>query len=71
VLRWFRRHYRQQLKECLAYIIKQAWALKFEPAETNDDDYGWPAWNLNEEIENLVDHKLAVAVLMDRTVMEV
>jgi transposase len=65
-IRWFRRHYRQQIKDCLAYVTKQAWALKFEEAEADYGGYGWFESDLNEEIRSLVDDKLDVAVVMDR-----
>jgi len=70
IIRWFRRRYRQQIKDCLASVIKQAWALKFDEAETDYGGYGWFEADLSEEIRTMVEAKLEVAVMMDRVAVE-
>jgi hypothetical protein len=71
MIRWFRRQYRQPLKECLGYLIKQAWALKFGASAADCGGDRWIQSTLDETIKSLVEDKLDVAAVMDRDAMEV
>ena len=64
-IRRFRRYNRQPLQQCLAYILKQTWALRFDEAETNYLGYTWFESELNQQIDAAVQMLMELAMLMD------
>jgi hypothetical protein len=64
-LRRFRRHHRDLLLECLAYVLKQTWALKFDEGEADYAGYEWFECELIELVNRNAADRLDFAMLMD------
>jgi hypothetical protein len=64
-LRRFRRHHRALLHECLIYVTKQVWALKFDEGETDYVGYEWFELELLDVVNKAALDRLDIAALMD------
>ena len=64
-IRRFRRQHREQLQQCLIYMFKQAWALKFDQAEVDYLGYAWFESELSQQITTVVQHRIDLAVILD------
>ena len=64
-LRRFRRQNRELLFQCLLYVMKQTWALKFDRGEADYVGYEWFERDLLEKLHQGANERIAVAVLMD------
>ena len=69
-LRRFRRQHRDLLLQCLVYVLKQTWALKFDEGEADYVGYEWFESELIELVNRAAMHRLDFAVLMDGTESE-
>ena len=65
LLRRFRREHRSLLAQTLAWVLKQAWALKLEDGETSFRSYEWFENDLTAQIEREVRARLELAAIMD------
>ena len=64
-LRRFRRQNRELLFQCLLYVMKQTWALKFDNGDADYVGYEWFEGNLLESLNQSATERLEVAALMD------
>lgn len=64
-LRRFRRQHRELLRQCLVYVLKQTWALKFDEGEADYVGYEWFESELIELVNRAAADRLDFAVLMD------
>jgi transposase len=64
-LRRFRRQNRILLFQCLVYVMKQTWALKFDQGEADYVGYEWFESNLLEKLNQGAKERIEVAALMD------
>src|SRR5882672_2323060 len=64
-LRRFRRQNRDLLRQCLVYVLKQTWALKFDEGEADYVGYEWFESELIELVNQTAANRLDFAVLMD------
>jgi len=64
-LRRFRRHRRALLRECLVYVAKQVWALKFDEGEADYVGYEWFERELLDVVNKAALDRLDIAALMD------
>lgn len=64
-LRRFRREHRELLAESLAWVFKQAWALKLDEGEASFRGYEWFETELAQLIERETAHRLGVAAMLD------
>ena len=64
-LRRFRRQNRELLFQCLLYVMKQTWALKFDRGEADYVGYEWFEGDLLERLNQGATERLEVAALMD------
>lgn len=64
-LRRFRRQNRELLAQCLLYVMKQTWALKFDRGEADYVGYEWFEGDLLERLSQGATERLEVAALMD------
>jgi hypothetical protein len=64
-LRRFRRQNRELLFQCLLYVMKQTWALKFDRGEADYVGYEWFERDLLEKLHQGANERIAVAALMD------
>lgn len=64
-LRRFRRQQRDLLEQCLAYVMKQVWALEFDQGEADYIGYEWFEAELVQEIQSVLKERLSTAALMD------
>lgn len=64
-LRRFRRQNRELLSECLLYVMKQTWALKFDRGEADYVGYEWFESDLLARLNQSAAERLEVAALMD------
>jgi hypothetical protein len=66
-LRRFRREHRDLVAQCLAWVFKQAWALKLDEGEASFRGYEWFENDLAQLIERETATRLGVAALLDST----
>lgn len=64
-LRRFRRQHRDLLLECLTYVLKQTWSLKFDEGEADYVGYEWFESELLELIHQTASDRLDYAAIMD------
>jgi hypothetical protein len=64
-IRRFRRHYREAVLDCLIYVMKQVWALKFDEGEADYVGYDWFESDVVAQIDSAARQRLDVAALMD------
>jgi Transposase domain (DUF772) len=64
-LRSFRRRHRELLLQCLTYVVKQVWALKFDEGEADYVGYEWFESELINRVNTAAWDRLDIAVLMD------
>jgi hypothetical protein len=64
-LRQFRRQHRDLIRQCLAYVMKQTWALKFDDGEADYVGYDWFESELVDQVNAAVLTRVDTAVLMD------
>jgi transposase len=64
-LRRFRRQHRELLRQCLVYVMKQTWALKFDEGEADYVGYEWFESELIELVNRAAADRLDFAALMD------
>jgi len=64
-LRRFRRKNRDLLFQCLVYVMKQTWALKFDQGEADYVGYEWFESNLLENLNQGARERIELAALMD------
>lgn len=64
-LRRFRRQNRDLLFQCLVYVMKQAWALKFDRGEADYASYEWFETDFMERLNQGALERIEVAMLMD------
>jgi hypothetical protein len=64
-LRRFRRQHRELLRQCLAYVMKQTWALKFDEGEADYVGYEWFESELLDLVNQSALSRLDFAALMD------
>ena len=64
-MRRFRRHHRKLLHQCLVYVMKQVWALKFEEGETDYVGYEWFESEFIELVNKAASERIDLAALMD------
>jgi transposase len=64
-LRRFRRQHRELLRQCLVYVLKQTWALKFDEGEADYVGYEWFESELIELVNRAAADRLDFAALMD------
>lgn len=64
-MRRFRRQNRELLFECLLYVMKQTWALKFDNGEADYVGYEWFEGDLLARLNQGASERLEVAALMD------
>lgn len=64
-LRRFRRRHRELVRECLAYVMKQTWALKFDGGEADYVGYEWFESEFLSQVNTEALDRLDVAALMD------
>ncbi len=64
-LRRFRRQHRDLLFQCLVYVLKQTWALKFDEGEADYVGYEWFESELIELVNRAAADRLDFAALMD------
>ena len=64
-LRRFRRQNRSLLRDCLIYVMKQTWALKFDEGEADYVGYEWFESDFLERVDASAEARLDCAVLMD------
>ena len=64
-LRRFRRRHRALLHECLVYVAKQVWALKFDEGEADYVGYEWFELELLDAMSKGALDRLDIAALMD------
>lgn len=65
ILRRFRREHRDLLAQSLAWVFKQAWALKLDEGEASFRGYEWFETDLSLLIERETSSRLGVAALLD------
>jgi hypothetical protein len=64
-IRRFRRRHRELVHECLVYVIKQVWALKFDEGEADYVGYDWFESEFVGQVRTEALDRLDVAALMD------
>jgi len=64
-LRRFRRQNRDLLMQCLLYVMKQTWALKFDQGEADYVGYEWFEGDLLNRLSQGANERIEVAALMD------
>ncbi len=64
-LRRFRRENRALIQQCIIYVMKQAWALKFDEGEADYVGYEWFESDLIEQVNASALGRLELAALMD------
>ena len=64
-LRRFRRQNRALLQQCLVYVMKQTWALKFDEGEADYVGYEWFESEFLEQVNASAADRLDFAALMD------
>ena len=64
-IRRFRRRHRSLIQECLAYVMKQTWALKFDEGEADYVGYDWFESEFVGQVNTEALDRLDVAALMD------
>jgi len=64
-LRRFRRQNRDSIVQCLLYVMKQTWALKFDRGDADYVGYEWFERELLEKLSQGAGERIAVAALMD------
>lgn len=64
-IRRFRRRHRELIHECLVYVIKQVWALKFDEGEADYVGYDWFESEFVGQVQTEALDRLDVAALMD------
>jgi hypothetical protein len=64
-IRRFRRRHRELIRECLTYVIKQVWALKFDEGEADYVGYDWFESEFVGQVQAEALDRLDVAALMD------
>jgi hypothetical protein len=66
-IRYFRRHNRELIEQCLAYVLRKAWILQAEPFDTDWLMCKGPAGTFDEVFAAQAREKIDVAIIMDRT----
>jgi hypothetical protein len=64
-LRRFRRRHRALVHECLVYVAKQVWALKFDDGEVDYVGHEWFELELLDVVNKAALDRLDIAALMD------
>jgi hypothetical protein len=64
-LRRFRRQHRELLLQCLVYVLKQVWALKFDEGEADYAGYEWFESELIDLVNRGARDRLDFAALLD------
>jgi transposase len=64
-LRRFRRRHRELLHQCLVYVLKQVWALKFDEGEADYAGYEWFESELIDLVNRGAGDRLDFAALLD------
>lgn len=64
-IRRFRRKYRDLIHQCLVYVLKQTWALRFDEGEADYVGYEWFESELIEQVNKVAGERLELAILMD------
>jgi transposase len=64
-IRRFRRRHRPLIQECLAYVMKQTWALKFDEGEADYVGYDWFESEFVGQVNTEALDRLDVAASMD------
>ena len=64
-LRRFRRQHRELLHQCLVYVLKQVWALKFDDGEADYAGYEWFESELIDLVNRGAQDRLDFAALLD------
>jgi len=65
ILRHFRRHNRELIEHCLAYVLKKAWVLQSEPADDDWADCHWRGPERDQRFVAAAREKVDVAIIMD------
>lgn len=65
MLRRFRRQNREAVQQCLLYVLKQVWALKFDQGEADYVGYDWFETQLVKRLERGAQDRIEAAILMD------
>ena len=64
-LRRFRRQHRELLLQCLVYVLKQGWALKFDEGDADYAGYEWFESELIDLVNRGAQDRLDFAALLD------
>ena len=64
-IRRFRRQFREALRQCLSWVFKQTWALKFDEGEADYVGYQWFESDLLDQMNAEVMERLGIAALLD------
>jgi hypothetical protein len=64
-IRRFRRQHRELIRDCLVYVMKQTWALRFDQGEADYVGYDWFESEFVRQVATAALDRLDVAALMD------